>query len=140
MTKRRRVTYSVDAFRDAVTAYRNKTMSSVAASKEFGVPESTIRKHKDNKTNRVGSGRPCTLSMDQEQYFVALLQELQSIGVRLTRDILSKITGDFMRMVKKHNKDISKYIYCAYDKAIFAYIYRKPRSTLVSKFFQTKFK
>lgn len=54
MTKRRRVTYSLDDFCNAVTAYRNKTMTSIAASKNFGVPESTIRKHKDNKTNSIG--------------------------------------------------------------------------------------
>ncbi|CAF4193627.1 unnamed protein product [Rotaria magnacalcarata] len=107
MTKRRRVTYSLDDFCNAVTAYRNKTMTSIAASKKCGVPESTIRKHKDNKTNRVGSGRPSALSVDQEQYLVALLRELQSIGVRLTREILAKITGDFMRMIKKSNKDIN---------------------------------
>ncbi|CAF4000203.1 unnamed protein product, partial [Rotaria sp. Silwood1] len=105
MTKRRRVTYSLDAFCNAVTAYRNKTMTSIEASKKFGVPESTIRKHKDNRSNRVGSGRPSVLSVDQEQYLVALLQELQSIGVRLTREILAKITGDFIRMIKKSNKD-----------------------------------
>ena len=67
MSKRRWVTYSLDAFPDAVTAYQNKTMSSIAASKKFAVPESTIRKHKDNKTNRVGSDRPCALSMNEEQ-------------------------------------------------------------------------
>ena len=54
---------------------------------------------------------------------MCLLQELQSIGVRLTREILSKIAGDFMRMIKKSNKDISKYIFYTYDNAIFAYIY-----------------
>ncbi|CAF4355372.1 unnamed protein product [Rotaria sp. Silwood2] len=107
MTKRRRVTYSLDAFRDAVSAYRNKTMSSVDASKKFGVPESTIRKHKNNIINRVGSGRPCALTMNHEQYLVVLLKELQSIGVRLTKETLSKITGDFMRMAKKGNKDIN---------------------------------
>ena len=108
-------------------------MSSIATSKKFAVPESTIRKHKDNKTNHVGSDRPCALSMNEEQYLVSLLQELQSIGVRLTREILSRIAGDFMRMIKKSNKDISKYIFYTYDNAILAYIriYRKPRSILV---------
>ncbi|CAF3863243.1 unnamed protein product [Rotaria sp. Silwood1] len=84
-------------------------MTSIEASKKFGVPESTIRKHKDNRSNRVGSGRPSVLSVDQEQYLVALLQELQSIGVRLTREILAKITGDFIRMIKKSNKDVSRH-------------------------------
>ena len=53
MTKRRRVTYSLDAFLDAVTAYRNRTTSSIAASKKFGAPESTIRKHKDQGRRNV---------------------------------------------------------------------------------------
>ena len=63
-------------------------MSSIVASKKFAVPESTIRKHKDNKTNRVVSVRSCALSMNEEQHLVGLLQELQSIDVRLTREIL----------------------------------------------------
>ncbi|CAF3241860.1 unnamed protein product [Rotaria socialis] len=105
MTKKRRVTYSLDDFRNAISAYRSKSMTSVDASKKFDVPESTIRKHKNNAKNYVGSGHPSLLSIDQEQYLVILLKELESIGIRLTKTTLSKIAGDFIRAVNKQNSD-----------------------------------
>ena len=44
----------------------------------------------------------------KSKYLVALLKELESIGVRLTKEILSKITGNFFKMSKKDSKNISK--------------------------------
>jgi hypothetical protein len=84
-------------------------MSSIEASKKFDDPESTIRKHKNNTKNHVGSGHPSLLSINQEQYLVVLLKELESIGIRLTKRTLSKIAGDFIRAVKAQDSDnISK--------------------------------
>ncbi|CAF1674770.1 unnamed protein product [Rotaria magnacalcarata] len=45
MTKKRRVTYSLDDFRNAISAYRSKSMTSVDASKKFGVQESDPSRH-----------------------------------------------------------------------------------------------
>ena len=73
MTKKRRVTYSQDAFRAAVSAYRDRTLSSVDASRKFGVPESTIRKHKNKTKNRIGSGHPFLLTKEQEEYLIAFM-------------------------------------------------------------------
>ena len=105
---RRRATYTFDAFHRAVTAYQKKTMTSVEASKAYGVPESTIRKNKAKIRTHVGGGRPRILSTSQEDYFVALSQQLESIGVRLTKENLSKITGDFVRKLKGDQEIDSK--------------------------------
>ena len=102
--------FSLDKFQDAVLAYRAGVMSSVEASKQYGVPESTIRKHKTMTIDRMGSGRPSHLSREQEKYLVSLLQELESIGVRLTRETLSKIAGEYIRKVKGVDQNMSKFI------------------------------
>jgi hypothetical protein len=122
MTKKRRVVYSLDAFRQAVSAYRDKKMSSVEASKEFGVPESTIRKHRNDTKNDVGSGRPPILSINQEKYLVALLEELHSIGVRLTKEILSKIIGEYMRKVREDGENIREYIHFFWHNSSCVYL------------------
>lgn len=105
---RRRVTYTIDAFHRAVKAYHDKTMTSVEASKIFGVPESTIRKNKNKIRTHVGGGRHRILSKTQEDYLIALLQQLDSIGVRLTKENLSKITGDFVRKLRDNQELNSK--------------------------------
>lgn len=38
-------------------------------------------------------GHSCILSTSQEDYFVALLQKLESIGMQITEENFSKITG-----------------------------------------------
>jgi len=121
MAKKHRTTYSLDAFHQAISAYRDKIMSSIEASEKFGVPQSTIRKHKNNTNNHVGSGRPSILSNNQEKYLVALLEELHSAGVRLTKETLSKISGDFMRKVK-NNENIGKSILFIYHNASLVYV------------------
>ena len=111
MTKKRRLTHSQDAFRAAVSVYRDRTLSSVDASRKFGGPESTIWKHKNKTKNRIGSGHSFLLTKEQEEYLVALLRELESIGIRLTKEILSKVCGDFIGTVsKKIRETISKCI------------------------------
>ena len=87
-SRRRRVNYDPQALRDAVSAYQHRSMSSVEASRKFGVPESTIRKHKNDSDVRVGGGKKRWLSNEQEEYLVALLLELENMGFRLTKEVL----------------------------------------------------
>lgn len=132
---RRRVTHTFDAFHRAVTAYQKKTMTSVEASKAYGVPESTIRKNKAKFKTHVGGGRPRTLSTSQEDYLVALLQQLESIGVRLTKENLSKITGDFVRK-SKGDQQIDSESWISIDTMSFFEIFHRSWSTLVPRLLQ----
>ncbi len=128
------MTHSLDAFHQAISAYRGKTVSYVEASTKFGVPQITIRKHKNNTNNHVKSGRPSLLPNNQEEYLVALLEELHSAGVRLTKETLSKISGDFMKKVK-NNENLGKSILFVCHKASLVYV-GNPGRHWFDKFFK----
>ena len=77
MVKKCRVLYSLYAFHRAISAYRDKIISSAEASKKFDVPENTIRKRQNSTNNRLGSSRPSLLSNEEEKYLAVLLEGLQ---------------------------------------------------------------
>lgn len=105
---RGRVKYDTESLRLAVLAYRNNLMSSVEAARKFGVPESTIRKHKNDSVIRVGGGKKRWLSNEQEEYLVASFVELDKMGVRLTKEVLQKLAGDYIRKVLSNEQKKSE--------------------------------
>ncbi|CAF4483836.1 unnamed protein product, partial [Didymodactylos carnosus] len=91
MSQRKRTSYRKQDLEEAVLAYKNKEMTSVEAAKKYRVPESTIRRHKSNPGEKIGAGRPNLLNDNQEQYLVALIKELEQIGMRTTKSCTLKI-------------------------------------------------
>ncbi|CAF0999160.1 unnamed protein product [Didymodactylos carnosus] len=99
MSQRKRTSYRKQDLEEAVLAYKNKEMTSVEAAKKYRVPESTIRRHKSNPAEKIGAGRPNLLNDNQEQYLVALIKELEQIGVRTTKSCTLKIVGEYISLV-----------------------------------------
>ncbi|CAF1484880.1 unnamed protein product [Didymodactylos carnosus] len=101
----KRCNYEKEDLEKAIKAYKNDEMPSVAAAKAFNIPESTIRKHKSNPVLNIGGGRPRFLTDDQEEYLVVLFQQLETIGVRLTKDVVLKIAGEYMSLIRQGRFD-----------------------------------
>ena len=75
-----------------------KKMTSVKASEFYHVPQSTIWSHINNDLLHVGAGRPFYLSPKQEIYLVELIKSLDEIGIRLTKSVLMKVIGEYLRL------------------------------------------
>ena len=73
-------------------------MTSVKASEFYHVSQSTIRSHINNDLLHVGAGRPFYLSPKQEIYSVELIKSLDEIGIRLSKNVLMKIIGEYLRL------------------------------------------
>jgi hypothetical protein len=93
-TKRARGLYDKQQLINAVCAVKSNKMTSVQASKFYKVPESTIRTHAKQPSMHIGAGRRFYLSLKQEGYLVELIRSFQLIGVRLTKPILKKLSGE----------------------------------------------
>jgi hypothetical protein len=78
--------YSRQSLADAV----NSTLDSKSAAKQYNVPASTIRRHRQNPSLRNKIGRPSYLSSVEESYFVALLQLLPDYGIQITCEVALK--------------------------------------------------
>ena len=81
---------------DAVTAVLDGEMTPVFASTNYGVPQSTIRMHATNTSLGIGSGRPVYLDKKNEGYLVDLIKSLECAGVRLTKNVLKKVIGEYI--------------------------------------------
>ena len=103
MAKRKpiRSLYDEQKLIDAVQAVKNHKMTSVQASKVYQVPGSTIRTHITKASMKFGAGRSHYLDSEQEKHLVELIKAFEPIGVRVTKPILTKITGEFIELVTK---------------------------------------
>lgn len=90
--------YSREDLLKAVDEYKNGS-SSIDIAKRYGIPGSTIRNHTINPTLRLGSGRPSLLNNNQEQYLVALLKNLDCVGLRLTKKLIIRLSSEFISSV-----------------------------------------
>ncbi|CAF1500875.1 unnamed protein product, partial [Adineta steineri] len=86
---------------NAVTAVLDDEMTSVFAQTEYGVPQSTIRMHVNNVSLGIGGGRRSYLNNQQEGYLVDLIKSLELIGIRLTKNILKKVIGEYITSVSQ---------------------------------------
>ncbi|CAF0894041.1 unnamed protein product [Didymodactylos carnosus] len=101
----KRCNYKKENLKKAIKAYKNHEMSSATAAKAFDVPESTIRKHKSNPVLNIGGDRPRFLTDHQEEYLAVLFRQLETIGARLTKDMVLKIAGEYMSLVRQGRLD-----------------------------------
>ena len=120
MTKRRRSVYPKDKLVNAIRAVANKKMTSLQASRLYGVPSSTIRSHLSDQTLRIGAGRPCYLTKKKEAYLVEVIKSLATIGIRLTRVVVHKIAGEYLRLVQKDSRlrGKSRYSNCLFVSVV----------------------
>ncbi|CAF1464872.1 unnamed protein product [Rotaria magnacalcarata] len=81
--------YSKENLIKALEEYKNGATSSEVCLK-YGVPASTVRNHNSNSQMTFGSGRPTVLKIDQEQYLVELLKNLEIIGLPSRRNGFTK--------------------------------------------------
>ena len=94
----KRLTHDKERLVEAVAAYINGSTSSEVNVK-YGIPASTIRKHKSNAQLKVGAGRPTLLNDEQEQYLIELLRNLEAIGVRSTKCLVMKLASEYTQHV-----------------------------------------
>jgi transposase len=90
--------YDQETLVKAVVEYRDGASSNELATK-YEIPSSTIRNHKSNPNMRIGSGRPTLLTNHEERYFVELLKNLESIGVRLTKPVVRNLSSDYIHRI-----------------------------------------
>lgn len=90
--------YSKKDLLKAIDEYKSGS-SSTDIAKKYGIPGSTIRNHKINPNLRAGSGRPPLLNNDQEQHLVAMLKNLDSVGLRLTKALIMRLSSDYINSV-----------------------------------------
>jgi DNA-binding transcriptional ArsR family regulator len=100
-TKRRRGNYLKQKLQQAIAAVIGETMTSVKASEVFDVPQSTIRSHLNKPSTRIGAGRSQYLNKEEEAHLVELMKSLEKIGVRLTRPVLIRVSGQYLRQITK---------------------------------------
>ncbi len=93
-----RSNYSKEDLTNAINEYKNGSTSSELTIK-YGVPGSTVRNHNSNSKLRIGRGRPTLLTNHQEHYFVELLKNLESVGVRLTKPVVMKLSSEYVQYV-----------------------------------------
>lgn len=120
--KQRRGAYPKEQLIEAVRAVQEGKMTSVQAAETYQVPQGTIRSHTNDQFLRIGSGRSFYLDAEQEAYLVELLKSLEKIGVRLTKPVLRKVVGEYIRLVAKDprfkSKQASRVVCCAFLCAI----------------------
>ena len=90
--------YSKENLIKALEEYKNGTTSSEVSLK-YGVPASTVRNHNSNSQMTFGSGHPTVLKIDQEQYLVELLKNLEIIGLRLMKTIVMKLASEYVKLI-----------------------------------------
>ncbi|UJR12801.1 hypothetical protein I4U23_016974 [Adineta vaga] len=101
---RQRGLYPKENIMKAVTAVLNGEMTSLKASDEYHVPPGTIRTHVRNLSLGVGGGRRCYLTHKQECYLVDMIKGLEIIGVRLTKSVLKKVLGEYIKLVSNDSR------------------------------------
>ncbi|CAF3936927.1 unnamed protein product [Rotaria sp. Silwood1] len=76
-------------------------MTSVEASEEYGVPQSTIRNNKRRPLMSIGSGRPYLLQQADEDQLAQLLLDLEQTGLRLTKSKVMDIVKEYVGALKE---------------------------------------
>ncbi|XP_065639664.1 uncharacterized protein LOC124816132 [Hydra vulgaris] len=95
----RRKTYAPNLLQNAISKVKNKEMTSYAASKEYGVPRSTIARHLLGiKCSKVGEGRPNRLSADAEKDLVSLLSAFSDFGFGLDKKQFMKLVQTYIEL------------------------------------------
>lgn len=107
--KRRRSLYPKEQFATANDAVRNGKMTSVKASQVYSVPQSTVRSHIIKPELRIGAGRQSYLTKKQEEYLVEIVKSLGKIDVRVTKALLKKIAGEYIKVVTNDKRLCGKY-------------------------------
>ena len=107
--KRFRSRYPEQQLIDTGRAVKNDKMTSVKASQLFIVPESTIRAHVINSSLQIGGGCHFYNNSNQGGYLVDLIKSLEFIGVRLTKIVLRKVTGEFISLVSNDSRFKSEF-------------------------------
>ncbi|CAF1652461.1 unnamed protein product [Adineta ricciae] len=102
--------YDKEQLIDAVTAVLDGEMTSVLASTNYGVPQSTIRMHTTQTSLDIGSGRPVYLDKKKEGYLVDLIKSLECAGVRLTKNVLKKVIGEYIISVSDTQRLKSEWV------------------------------
>ena len=88
--------YFRESLQKAIHAYSTGSMTYVEASKTFGVPESTISKHKRRPFMNIGSGRPIILPKNDEAHLVKLLLDIEKTSFHLTKIRVIEIAEDYI--------------------------------------------
>ncbi|CAF4632424.1 unnamed protein product, partial [Rotaria socialis] len=91
----------------ALEEYKNGATSSEVSLK-YGVPASTVRNHNSNSQMTFGSGRPTVLKIDQEQYLVELLKNLEIIGLRLMKTVVMKLASEYVKLITGKSIDLGR--------------------------------
>lgn len=100
MDKQKRRVYSRDHMSEAVEACRNGSKSTIQASKDFGIPLSTLKRLKGNTVFNPLGRRTC-LTSTEEIYLVETLKQLNESGVRLTKSRVQELATSYLTKLRK---------------------------------------
>lgn len=89
--------YSQADLMAAIKAVKGGRMSTMAASKKFKVPCSTISDHIRKVRRKVEAGAPTVFTSHEAGEIVATLQALQEIGFGLTKELAGAVICDYLK-------------------------------------------
>lgn len=97
--KQRRSAYGKDQLEAAIKVVKEGVMNSIQAGRVYKVPSSTIRSHLSKPLSRLGAGRPFYLNDEEERCLIDMVKCIHKIGIRLTKSVLKKISGEYMKSI-----------------------------------------
>lgn len=105
---RHRGNYPKGRLEEAIRMVQDGQMTSIKASEVYKVPQGTIRSHTSNPSLKIGAGRMSYLNGEEESRLVELIKSLVQTGIRLTKWVLKKVVGQYLRLVTRDDRLKSK--------------------------------
>lgn len=109
--------YPKEKLQQEIDVVLAQKMTSVKASEVLKAPQSTIRTHLKKPFTRIGAGRSMYLNTEEEAQFVELTKSLEKVGFKLTRKVLLRTAGQYLRRTTNHPRLKSEYFRLLSKKA-----------------------
>ena len=89
--------------RDALADITNKRMMVYGASKQYGIPDTTLRQHLKAPSGSLKVGKPTVLTANEEAEIVETCQLFASWGFGLTKAEVVSVVAEYFQYTKKAN-------------------------------------
>ena len=88
--------WKAEDLKAAVEAVWSKRLTISTAARQFGIPRTTSADHVHKRRAKLGAGGPTILTPQGEKEPVVTCQVLQSMGFRVTREIVGMVVQDYL--------------------------------------------
>jgi len=87
----------------AQKAVETRQLSLRVAGERFDLPKSTIHRHVQGKSMKVGAGRPTALTKEEEKSVVRSCEELAQLGFGIDRITVGRVVRDYLQSQERDN-------------------------------------